>query len=161
VAGGTGLPEALPAALGPPPGALYTELCAQPSSVPSPPSAAVQLPKGDDWLHEPKWDGFRFQVIKDGAGVRFYSRHGGEYTDRLPGMVEAFGKLPAQRPSSISATMPTRWRIFEGNHKPAGRGCRLDEWHGSSDVGMTGIALRASSAASVSSGKNDKAGHAR
>jgi bifunctional non-homologous end joining protein LigD len=41
-------------------------------------------------------DGFRFQVIKDGAGVRFYSRHGTECTDRLPGMVEAFAKLPTQ-----------------------------------------------------------------
>ena len=60
------------------------------------PSAAVRPPQGDDWLHEPKWDGFRFQVIKDGSQVRFYSRHGAEYTDRLPGMVEAFGKLPTQ-----------------------------------------------------------------
>ena len=25
----------------------------------------------------------------------FYLRHGAEYTDRLPGMVEAFGKLPS------------------------------------------------------------------
>jgi len=25
------------------------------------PSAAVRPPKGDDWLHEPKWDGFMFQ----------------------------------------------------------------------------------------------------
>ena len=58
------------------------------------PSAAVRPPKGDDW---PKWDGFRFQVIKDGSNkVRLYSRHGAEYTDRLPGMVEAFGKLPTQ-----------------------------------------------------------------
>ena len=30
------------------------------------PSAAVRPPKGDDWLHEPELDGFRFQVIKDG-----------------------------------------------------------------------------------------------
>ena len=60
------------------------------------PSAAVRPPKGDDWLHEPKWDGFRFQIIKDGSQVRFYSRHGAEYTDRLPAMVEAFGKLPTQ-----------------------------------------------------------------
>jgi hypothetical protein len=28
--------------------------------------------------------------------VRLYSRHGAEYTDRLSGMVEAFGKLPTQ-----------------------------------------------------------------
>ena len=50
----------------------------------------------DDWLHEPKWDGFRFQIIKDSAGVRFYSRHGAEYSDRLPRMREAFGKLPTK-----------------------------------------------------------------
>jgi bifunctional non-homologous end joining protein LigD len=60
------------------------------------PSAAVRPPKGDDWLHEPKWDGFRFQIIKDGSAVRFYARHGAEYTERLPGMTEAFGKLPTQ-----------------------------------------------------------------
>src|SRR5580765_8038566 len=57
------------------------------SSVPYPP-AAVRPPKGDD--------GFRFQVIKDGGQVRFYSRHGAQYTDRLPRMVEAFSKLPTQ-----------------------------------------------------------------
>jgi hypothetical protein len=67
------------------------------------PSAAVRPPKGDDWLHEPKWDGFRFQIIKDGSQVRFYSRHGAEYTDRLPGMVEAFGKM-----------MPTQSAILDG-----------------------------------------------
>ncbi len=45
---------------------------------------------------EPKCDGFRFQIIKDGSQVRFHSRHGAEYGDRLPGMVEAFGKLPTE-----------------------------------------------------------------
>jgi bifunctional non-homologous end joining protein LigD len=60
------------------------------------PSTAVRPPKGDDWLHEPKWDGFRFQVIKDGSDVRLYSKSGTEYSDRLPGMVEAFAKLPAR-----------------------------------------------------------------
>ena len=42
------------------------------------------------------WDGFRFQIIKGGSRVRFYSRHGAEHTDRLPGMVKAFGKLPTR-----------------------------------------------------------------
>ena len=58
------------------------------------PSSADRPPKGDDWLHEPKWDGFRFQIIKDGSQVRLFSRHGAEYTDRLPSMVGAFAKLP-------------------------------------------------------------------
>jgi len=70
--------------------------CVSRSSGPSPPAQPSAPPTGDDWLHEPKWDGFRFQIIKDGSQVRFYSRHGAEYTDRLPGMVEAFGKLPTQ-----------------------------------------------------------------
>jgi hypothetical protein len=26
------------------------------------PTASVRPPQGDDWLHEPTWDGFRFQV---------------------------------------------------------------------------------------------------
>jgi bifunctional non-homologous end joining protein LigD len=65
------------------------------SSVPQPSAP----PKGDDWLHEPKWDGFRFQIIKDGSAVWFYSRHGAAYTNRLPRMAEAFSKLPT--PSAI------------------------------------------------------------
>ena len=60
------------------------------------PSASVRPPQGGDWICEPKWDGFRFQVIKDGSSVRLYSRHGAEYTDRLPRMVETFRKLPTQ-----------------------------------------------------------------
>jgi ATP-dependent DNA ligase len=48
----------------------------------------VRPHRGDDWLHEPKWDGFRFQVTKNGNDVRLYSKSGAEY--RLPDMVEAF-----------------------------------------------------------------------
>ena len=46
------------------------------------PSAAVRPPKGHDWLHEPKWDGFRFQVIKDGGDVRLYSKSGAAYSNK-------------------------------------------------------------------------------
>jgi ATP-dependent DNA ligase len=64
---------------------------------PSPiPIRGVRPPTGDDWLHEPKWDGFRFQIIKDGSQVRFHSRHGAECGDRLPGMADVFCKLPTQ-----------------------------------------------------------------
>ena len=48
------------------------------------------------WYHEPKWDGFRFQIIKDGSDVRFYSRSGAEYTDRLPDMRKAFAEMPTR-----------------------------------------------------------------
>ena len=86
-------------------------------AVPRPlsPSAAVRPPKGDDWLHEPKWDGFRFQIVKDGSAVRFYSRHGAEYTDRLPSMVEAFAKLPARAAildGELCLIEPGGWRTL-------------------------------------------------
>jgi ATP-dependent DNA ligase len=35
-------------------------------------------------------------VIKEGARVRFYSRSGAEYTERLPRMVDAFTDLPTR-----------------------------------------------------------------
>src|SRR5262245_9243855 len=72
--------------------------CVRPLVVyPAPCPVRIRPPApGDDWIHEPKWDGFRFQIIKDRASVRFYSRHGAEYTERLPGMAEAFAKLSTE-----------------------------------------------------------------
>jgi ATP-dependent DNA ligase len=37
---------------------------------------ANELPPGDGWLFEPKWDGFRAIVFKDGADVHIQSRDG-------------------------------------------------------------------------------------
>jgi bifunctional non-homologous end joining protein LigD len=60
------------------------------------PSSAVSPPTRTQWLHEPKWDGFRFQVVKNGSTVRFYSRNGTDYTERLPGMRKSLAaELPA------------------------------------------------------------------
>jgi ATP-dependent DNA ligase len=55
------------------------------------------------------------KVIKDSAVIRFYSRHGAEYTDRLPGMVEAFAKLPARAAILDGEFVPDRpkgWAHF-------------------------------------------------
>ena len=59
------------------------------------PAGADRPPQGDGWSHEPKLDGYRFMIVKDGRRVRLFSKSGAEYTDRLPGMVEAFATLPA------------------------------------------------------------------
>src|SRR5438309_11085379 len=37
-------------------------------------SAADALPEGEGWLFEPKWDGFRTLVFRDGADVLLQSR---------------------------------------------------------------------------------------
>lgn len=57
--------------------------------------AAKSPPKGDAWVHEAKWDGYRIQVVKDAAGVRLFSKTGTEWTKRLPSIAQAFAALPA------------------------------------------------------------------
>jgi len=83
------------------------------------PFAADRPLKGDGWLHEPKCDGFRLQVIKDCNKVRFYSRNGKEFTERLPKMRRAFAELAADsaildgKPCLIDATDATDfWRLM-------------------------------------------------
>ena len=34
------------------------------------PITAKAIPRGDEWLHEPKPDGYRFQIVKDGDRVQ-------------------------------------------------------------------------------------------
>ena len=50
-------------------------------------------PKGDQWVHEAKWDGYRIQVVKDGSDVRLFSKGGTEWTKRLPTIADAFARL--------------------------------------------------------------------
>ena len=60
------------------------------------PAEVARPPQGEDWIHEPKFDGYRFQIVKNGREVRLFSKSGAEYGARLPRMVEAFGDLPAR-----------------------------------------------------------------
>src|SRR5262245_16481545 len=50
-------------------------------------------PKGPDWVHQLKMDGYRCLVGKVGQRVRLYSRNGTEWSDRLPGVAEAFAAV--------------------------------------------------------------------
>lgn len=60
------------------------------------PTPARQPPAGPDWLHEIKHDGFRFQVLRDGARVRLLTRNGNDWTKRYPAIADAAAQLPAQ-----------------------------------------------------------------
>src|SRR5262245_47648249 len=46
------------------------------SSASSSPVTAKSMPAGDDWLHEPKLDGYCVQIAKHGRVMRLYSRRG-------------------------------------------------------------------------------------
>lgn len=51
--------------------------------------AADNLPEGDGWLYEPKWDGFRCIVFRDGDSVELTSRNERPFTRYFPEVVAA------------------------------------------------------------------------
>jgi ATP-dependent DNA ligase len=50
--------------------------------------ASNSLPEGDGWLYEPKWDGFRCVVQRDGADVELGSRNERPLTRYFPELLE-------------------------------------------------------------------------
>ncbi|HEX9362931.1 MAG TPA: ATP-dependent DNA ligase [Candidatus Dormibacteraeota bacterium] len=55
------------------------------------------IPKGDSWEYEPKWDGFRTLVFRDGDEVALMSRGGRSMTRYFPEVLPAVRKLRASR----------------------------------------------------------------
>jgi bifunctional non-homologous end joining protein LigD len=52
-----------------------------------------QPPRGADWLHEVKWDGYRLFASVANGEVRLWSRNRIEWTARVPGIVRAIEAL--------------------------------------------------------------------
>jgi ATP-dependent DNA ligase len=59
--------------------------------------SARDLPAGDDWCYEPKWDGFRTIVFRDGDEVHLQSRNGKPMNRYFPDVVEQALALKAKR----------------------------------------------------------------
>jgi len=57
---------------------------------------AEKPPEGDGWLHEIKFDGYRLMAAIDGKSIRLLTRSGLNWTDRFPGIAEAFEDFPAK-----------------------------------------------------------------
>jgi ATP-dependent DNA ligase len=55
------------------------------------------LPRGEQWLYEPKWDGFRCLVFKEGEDVRLQSKAGQPLERYFPEVVECVRNIPAPR----------------------------------------------------------------
>lgn len=71
-----------------------------PLSPPLPPQlakSARELPAGDEWCYEPKWDGFRTIVFRDGDDVHLQSRNGKPMNRYFPDVVDQALALKADR----------------------------------------------------------------
>jgi len=55
------------------------------------------IPKGDSWEYEPKWDGFRTLVFRDGDKVELISRGARPMTRYFPEVLPAFRKLRPEK----------------------------------------------------------------
>lgn len=54
-----------------------------------------EIPLGAGWQYEPKWDGFRCLVFRDGAHIYLQSKSGQPLARYFPDIAEAVQKLPA------------------------------------------------------------------
>src|SRR5688572_14222188 len=59
--------------------------------------SAAELPQGAEWQYEPKWDGFRCLVFRDGADVKLQSKGGQPLARYFPELVEFFVNSKPQR----------------------------------------------------------------
>jgi ATP-dependent DNA ligase len=59
--------------------------------------SAKELPDGEGWRYEPKWDGFRTIVFRDGDDIRLQSRGGKPMNRYFPDVVEQVAGLSEQR----------------------------------------------------------------
>ena len=57
---------------------------------------AEQLPDGDGWQYEPKWDGFRCIAARDGASVELWSKSGKPLARYFPEVAAMLGRLKAE-----------------------------------------------------------------
>src|SRR5579862_7411756 len=71
-----------------------------PLNPPLPPMEALsvdEIPRGEQWEYEPKWDGFRCLVFRDGDKIELQSKSGRSMTRYFPELVAAVGELAAEK----------------------------------------------------------------
>ena len=56
--------------------------------------AEEELPRGEEWLYEPKWDGFRCLAFRKGKSVLLQSKAGQPLGRYFPELVAGLGALP-------------------------------------------------------------------
>ncbi|HEX2078130.1 MAG TPA: DNA ligase D [Longimicrobium sp.] len=55
-----------------------------------------EVPAGDDWVHELKYDGYRLVAMLRDGEARLITRNGNDWTERFPTVAAALARLPAR-----------------------------------------------------------------
>lgn len=58
---------------------------------------AAAIPTGSEWQYEPKWDGFRCLIFRDGKSVSLLSKSGKPLTPYFPELIAALSALKPRR----------------------------------------------------------------
>jgi bifunctional non-homologous end joining protein LigD len=57
-----------------------------------------ELPQGQEWLYEVKFDGYRCLAGRDSSGVTHWSRRANLFTKQFPRIAQASERLPRENP---------------------------------------------------------------
>ena len=69
---------------------------------------AAKMPEGDGWLYEPKWDGFRCIIFRDGDEVELGSRNERPFTRYFPELLDPIrAQFPARCVVDGEIVVPT------------------------------------------------------
>jgi bifunctional non-homologous end joining protein LigD len=86
--------------------------------------SSTTAPEGNEWLHEIKFDGYRMICHIDGDKVRFNTRSGLDWTDRVEPLVHAIQKLALQQAildGEVVVLAPNGTTSFEALQRSLGR----------------------------------------
>ncbi|HEY2962827.1 MAG TPA: non-homologous end-joining DNA ligase [Pyrinomonadaceae bacterium] len=92
-----------------------------------------EAPKGDEWLHELKFDGYRLVCHLNRGHVRLWTRNQKDWTDKFPGIVKALQGLKVQSAIldaevvAMDASGRSSFQMLQqAIHKTGGRGLVLE-----------------------------------
>jgi ATP-dependent DNA ligase len=76
---------------------VNVKLPIEPPFLPMEAKTVEEIPTGEDWLYEPKWDGFRCLAFRDGDEVHLQSKSGQPLARYFPELVDALRGLKAEK----------------------------------------------------------------
>jgi bifunctional non-homologous end joining protein LigD len=83
-----------------------------------------EVPEGDEWLHEQKFDGYRILAHREGPRVTLRSRRWKDWTAAFPPVAAAVAALPAARAildGEVAAVLPDGRTSFQALQNAFGR----------------------------------------